>query len=171
MIVSILVGALALSFMQETPPAPTDPAASVDPQAAAAAPAAPSSGEEWQRVAATERRGYLADVSSIQAVADGVTNLTAALVPRGNVEAGDQSHTLESYAFRCRADQFRVPLSREVGPDGQVTDSYDDSASDWSPIPASGLPRYLKDMACENARSTKPPFPTIAAYVEAGRPE
>lgn len=171
MIVTAVLAALAIQSAapQDPPPPapPSEPAVQQPPQQTAPV-ATPPAGEEWHRVAATEQRAYLADINSI-AVSGDVTTIQAASVPRVVETATDQTHSQDTYAFRCEADEFRVPVSFDHGPDGEVAEQFDEAEAAWEPLPRSGLPSFLKTMACDRGRSPDDPYPSIAAFIAGGR--
>ena len=58
----------------------------------------------------------------------------------------------------------------EYGPDGAEVDRYPDE-SDWVSARAGTIPGILKEIACDGVRANPPTWPTVRAFIEAGRPE
>ena len=135
--------------------------------AAALAVAGPAAAENWNAFSRSGNAAYMADVDSIVVEGD-VTRITLAIVPlRG--EAGDLSHTVDSYEFRCDSGQWRTRLSIEYGADGVEADRYPEDP-DWTPMRADTVPAILKTVACDGMRANPPVWPTVRAFIEAGRP-
>lgn len=135
--------------------------------AAALVLAGPAAAENWNAFSGSANAAYMADIDSI-VVEGGVTRVNLAIVPlRG--EAGDFSHMVDSYEFRCSSGQWRTPLSIEYGPDGAEVDRYPDDG-DFTPARPNTVPAILKTVACDGMRATSPSWPTVRAYIEAGRP-
>ncbi len=129
--------------------------------------ATPAAAESWQAFSRSANSAYLADVDAI-VVEGGITRVTLAIVPlRG--EAGDFSHTVDTYEFRCGSNQWRSPLSIEFGPDGTEVGRYTDD-SDWLSARNGTIPGILKEIACDGIRANPPHWPTINAFVEARGP-
>lgn len=129
--------------------------------------ATPAAAETWHAFSRSANSAYLADVDAIVVEGD-ITRITLAIVPlRG--EAGDLSHTVGTYEFRCGANQWRSPLSIEFGPDGAEAGRYPDE-SDWLTARSGTIPGILKEIACDGVRATPPHWPTISAFVEARVP-
>lgn len=128
--------------------------------------ATPATAETWHVFSRSANAAYMADVDAIVVEGD-ITRITLAIVPlRG--EAGDFSHTVDTYEIRCGASQWRSPMSIEYGPDGDEAGQYPDS-SDWLNARDGTVPGILKEIACEGVRANPPHWPTIRAFIEAGR--
>lgn len=129
--------------------------------------ASPAAAESWHVFSRSANSAYIADVDAI-VEEGGVTRVRLAIVPlRG--EAGDFSHTVDTYEFRCGSNQWRSPLSVEFGPDGAEAAQYPDD-SDWLSARNGTIPGILKEIACDGVRATPPHWPTINAFVEARGP-
>jgi hypothetical protein len=128
--------------------------------------ATPAAAETWHAFSRSANAAYMADVDAI--VADGdITRINLAIVPlRG--EASDLSHTVDTYEFRCGANQWRSPVSVEYGPDGAEAGQYPDD-SGWLSARDGTVPGILKEIACDGVRANPPFWPTIRAFIEAGR--
>ena len=130
--------------------------------------AGPAAADTWQAFSRSTNNAFMAEVDGI--VIDGdITSIRVATVPREG-EAGDLSHTVETYQFRCGARQWRTAGVVEFGPDGAETGQYPEEGAEWEPIRQNTMPGYLKEIACDGARAAPPHWPTIQAFVEAGRP-
>lgn len=128
--------------------------------------ATPAAAESWHAFSRSANSAYMADVDSIVVEGD-ITRIQLAIVPlRG--EAGDFSHTSDTYEFRCGPKQWRSPMSIEFGPDGEEAGRYPDTG-DWSPARDGTIPGILKEIACDGVRANPPFWPTVRAFVDAGR--
>ena len=128
--------------------------------------ATPAAAETWHAFSHSDNSAYMADVDAI--VVEGeITRVTLAIVPlRG--EAGDFSHTIVTYEFRCGPKQWRSPVSVEYGPDGVEAERYPDDG-DWLGARDGTIPGILKEIACDGVRANPPTWPTVRAFIEAGR--
>lgn len=147
------VGIATAAWAQDAPPA--EPA----PPAAAA--------HQWQEVAASSAKVYLADTADVRTLADGVA-MQIALVPRTGA-AGDYSHTVDQYTIRCASGEFQVAAGLAFGPDGAEEDRWTDDAAPWDPIRSGSLADAVKEIACDGAASTGTVHPTIQAFIDGGR--
>ncbi len=136
--------------------------------AAALALGGPAAAETWQAFSRSAQNAFMADADSI-VTADGVTSIKVATVPRAG-EAGDLSHSVETYEFRCDASQWRTAGVVEYGADGTEAGRYPEEGSPWEPMRRDTMPHYLKEIACDGARAVPPHWPSIRAFIEAGRP-
>ena len=129
--------------------------------------ATPTSAETWHAFSRSPNSVYMADVDTILVEGD-ITRIQLAIVPlRG--EAGDLSHTVDTYEFRCGAKEWRSVVSVEFGPDGAETGRYPDE-SDWVNARDGTIPGILKEIACDGVRANPPTWPTVSAFVEARVP-
>jgi hypothetical protein len=129
--------------------------------------ATPVLAENWNSYSRTPARAYLVDVDSI-VVADGITTVRSASVPM-TTPAGDLSHSEETYQFDCAGGKWRTAGSTEHEADGTHTD-YPEEGAAWEALRPNTNPDFLKQIACDGARSTATPFPSVRAFIEAGRP-
>lgn len=128
--------------------------------------ATPAAAETWNGFSRSANAAYMADVDAIVVEGD-VTRIALAIVPlRG--EAGDFSHTVDTYEFRCGRNQWRSPLSVEYGPDGAEVGRYPDEG-EWTTARDGTVPGILKEIACDGVRANPPTWPTVRAFIEAGR--
>jgi len=128
----------------------------------------PAAAETWQVFSRSVNNAFMTDPDSIT-TEEGVTSIKVATVPRDG-ESGDLSHSIETYQFRCDADQWRTAGVIEYGPDGGEAGQYPEEDAAWEPLRRDTMPNYLKEIACEGARAVPPHWPTIQSFIEAGRP-
>ena len=124
--------------------------------------------ETWQVYSRSETNAFMADADGI-VMEGGITSIKVATVPREG-DPGDLSHSVETYQFRCDADQWRTAGMVEFGPDGSEIGQYPEEDSPWEPLRRDTMPNYLKAIACDGARAVPPHWPSIPAFIEAGRP-
>ncbi len=136
---------------------------------AVAALATPALAETWHPFSRSANNAFMADVDSI-AVNGDITAVRVATAPlRG--EAGDLSHTIETYEFQCAADQWRTAGVVEYGPDGAEAGRFPEEGAQWETARANTMPMFLKQIACDGRRAQPPVWPTVRAFFEAGRPQ
>lgn len=129
---------------------------------------APAAAETWQAYSRSATNAFMADADSIVSEG-GITAIKVATVPRAG-EAGDLSHSVETYEFRCDAEQWRTAGVVEYGPDGSEAGQYPEEDAAWEPVRPNTMPNYLKEIACDGARAVPPHWPSIQAFIDAGRP-
>jgi hypothetical protein len=130
--------------------------------------ATPVLAESWNSYSRTDTRAYLADADSIATV-DGVTSIRAASAPM-SAAAGDLSHTRETYQFQCAAEKWRTAGMTEYEPDGSAGETYPEEGAEWESIRPNTVPALLKQIACDGARAQGQTWPTVQAFIAAGRP-
>jgi hypothetical protein len=130
--------------------------------------ATPAFSETWHPFSRSQSSAFLADVDSITVTGD-VTSIRIAMASLRN-EAGDLSHTVETYEFQCGANRWRTAGAVEYGPDGAEAGTFPEENGSWEEARANTLPAYLKAIACDGARARPPFWPTLRAFIEAGRP-
>ena len=128
----------------------------------------PAAAETWQAYSRSQNNAFMADADSIVTEGD-ITSIRVATVPRAG-EAGDLSHSIETYQFQCARARWRTAGVVEFGPDGTEDGQYPEEDATWEPVRQDTLPRYLKEIACDGARAVPPHWPSIQAFIEAGRP-
>ena len=128
----------------------------------------PAAAETWQAYSRSAANAFMADADSITTEGE-ITSMRVATVPLSG-EAGDLSHSIETYQFRCAARQWRTAGVVELGPDGSEIGQYPEEDSPWEPLRRNTMPNYLKEIACDGTRVVPPHWPTVRAFVEAGRP-
>ena len=124
--------------------------------------------ETWHAFSRSASNAFMAEVEGIMTAGE-ITSIRVATVPRTG-ETGDLSHAIETYQFRCPAQQWRTAGVVEFGPDGSELGQYPEVDAAWEPLRPDTMPNYLKEIACDGARAVPPHWPTIRAFVEAGRP-
>ena len=159
MLGAALIGlsAAGAASAQDAPPPATAPGS---PSAAVAA-------EDWHPFSRSAAKAYLADVGHIGQ--GDVVTIRMARVSLNAPAPGNYSYIADEYEFQCAAGQVRTVASNEYGPDGVAFDRYED-ASPWEDIPDRSLDAYLKALACDGDRATPPTWPSIKAFIDAGRP-
>jgi len=130
--------------------------------------AGPAAAENWQPYSRSPHNAFMADVDGITTEGE-ITSMRVATVPLSG-EAGDLSHSIETYQFRCAARQWRTAGVVELGPDGSEIGQYPEVDAAWEPVRPDTIPDYLKKIACDGTRVVPPHWPTVRAFVEAGRP-
>lgn len=124
--------------------------------------------ETWHPFSFTPTKAYMADVDSIRVDGE-ITSVLVAAVPRTG-DAGDYGHTVETYEVRCGAGgAWRTAGMIEYGPDGTEIDRYPEDGAAWEEIRPDTLPVNLKQIVCEGRRANPPIWPTVRAFVDAGR--
>ena len=136
------------------------------PEAATPAPA-PAGADNWHPFSRSAAKAYLADVGHIGQ--GDVVTIRMARVKIDAPAAGDYSHVADEYEFQCAAGLVRTVASNDYGPDGITFDRYEE-ASPWEDIPARSLDAYLKAVACDGERAGSTTWPSIKAFIDAGRP-
>ena len=128
----------------------------------------PAAAETWQAYSRSQNNAFMADADSIVTEGD-ITSIRVATVPRAG-EAGDLSHSIETYQFQCARARWRTAGVVEFGPDGMEAGQYPDEDSPWEEVRNNTMPAYLKAIACDGSRAVPPHWPSIQAFIEAGRP-
>lgn len=128
----------------------------------------PAAAETWQAFSRSVNNAFMADSDSIT-VEGGITSIKVATVPRTG-EPGDLSHSVETFQFRCEADEWRTAGVVEFGPDGSELGQFPEDDAEWEPLRRDTMPNYLKEIACDGARAVPPHWPSIPAFIDAGRP-
>jgi len=129
--------------------------------------ATPALAENWHTYSRTAARAYLADVDSITVV-EAVTTIRSASVPMAS-PAGDLSHAETIYQFDCANSKWRTAGAADYEADGTHED-YPEENAEWEALRPNTVPDFIKQIACDGSRSTGATFPSIQAFIEAGRP-
>lgn len=136
--------------------------------AALGAAASPACADTWNAYSRSVNNVFMAETDAILTNA-GVTVIRVATVPlRG--EAGDYSHSVETYEFDCGARKWRTAGVLEFGPDGAELDRFPEDNAAWEAVRANTMPDFLKQIACDGARAEPPTWTSVQAFVDAGRP-
>ena len=154
---AIMTSAPALA--QETPPPPP-------PAPAQEAPTAPA-GQDWNAVSRSATRVYMVDVNSLKTMGD-VTSITLARVPLSPETPGDQTHVTVEMEYRCRAKESRALAETEHDATGAPMERFEMGEA-FTPYDAQSLDSYVAVVACEGARAAPPTYPSIKAFIDAGR--
>lgn len=124
--------------------------------------------ETWNPFSRSPNNAFMADVDSI-AVNGDITSLKVATAPRTG-DPGDYSHSIETYEFQCGAGTWRTAGIVEYGPDGAEAGQFPEEGAAWEPTRPRTIPELLKAIACDGTRAVPPTWPSIKAFVDAGRP-
>ena len=137
------------------------------PEAAAPAPAA-SARQDWNAVSRSATRVYMGDVSSIKANGD-VTAVDLARVPLNSASPTARNYTQVAMEFRCGDKQSRAFSETDHDEAGAALDPVE-TGETFSPYEANTLDAYVAAVVCEGARAEPPTYPSISAFIDAGRP-
>lgn len=124
-------------------------------------------GPEWQVFTRSAQRAYLVDPSTLRETG-GVTSIQIARAPFA-VEDGDPAWTLETFEFRCSAGEYRTTQIAEFNADGSAATPPETLDEAFEAIAPNGLSGYLKAIACDGQRARPPYYPSLAAWIAAGR--
>jgi hypothetical protein len=131
--------------------------------------AGPAAADTWQAFSRSQNSIFVADVGGIATEGE-ITAIRLATVPR-SAEAGDYSHQVERYEFRCAQGDWRTAGIVEYGPDEAEVGQYPEVDAAWETMRSGTIPAYLKEIACAGARPTgAASFETVRAFIDAGRP-
>jgi hypothetical protein len=165
MIIAIRTAPFALALLTAFPAvaqeAPTTPA-----EGSVTAPST-EPGVQWRLFSQSDTSSYLVDMSSITRTGDVATARVARVSKR--LAPGDYRHVVDQFGIRCGAGETRVETSADVAEDGETADSY---AADepWSRAAPNSFDASVRDLACGEVEPNRPPFDTIRAWIDAGRP-
>ena len=130
--------------------------------------AAPVAAETWHLYSRSTGTVFMADVDSIVVNGEVTTVLVATVARTG--DAGDYSHTIETFEFQCGANRkWRTAGMVEYGPEGEEMGRYPEEGSEWESIRPNTSPDYLEQIVCDGSRAQPPIWPTVRAFVDAGR--
>lgn len=146
---------------QDAPPPP------VEILGGTAEPVVQSTGPEWWAFSRGQQRNYLIDVNSVAKTGDELT-VTIARVPK-DTPAGDYTHTVDQFGIRCRARQSHVVTSSEAMADGVPEEPFV-TDEPWEAITADSFDDAIREISCDDMRPSPPSYPTVKAYIDAGRP-
>lgn len=133
---------------------------------AQAAPAPAPAGEDWNPFSRSAVKVYMTDVNGFKTAGD-VTSARIARVPLGGQPA-DYSYATDDIEFRCAAKQSRTIASTEYGPDGVQTDRFEEP-EEWAAYTPETRDGYLSLIVCNGDRANPPTWPSIKAFIDAGR--
>lgn len=126
-----------------------------------------STGAEWWAFSRAPRKHYLIDVNSVEKTGDELTVMIAR-VPT-DTAAGDYSHTVDRFGIRCSARQSHVVSSSEAFEDGVPGETFDTDEA-WEAIQRNSFDDAIREISCDNMRPQPPSYPSVKAYIDAGRP-
>jgi len=129
--------------------------------------AGPAAAENWHRFAASRTTAYLADTDSIGPTGDEIGIRVAKVATSG--AAGDRSHSVDQFVFRCAAGQVRSILSIEYGTDGTESDRFDDSEAPWDDVVENSYLDTLRRLTCDGTPARENNWPSIIAFIDGGR--
>ena len=131
--------------------------------------AAPVAAETWHPYSRSTGTVFMADVDSIVVNGEVTTVLVATVARTG--DAGDYSHTIETFEFQCGASsKWRTAGMVEYGADGAEMGRYPEEGAEWESIRAGTSPDFLEQIVCDGSRAQPPIWPTVRAFVDGGRP-
>lgn len=129
-------------------------------------PAPAANGAQWQIISRSSTTVYMIDVNAITQQ-DGITAARLARVPATG-DASDQTHSVSELSFRCAAKQSKSGEEIYYAADGSIEETIPNDY-DFEPIPPNSLDDFAKAIVCDGDRASRS-FPTIAAFIAAGRP-
>jgi len=147
---------------QEAPPARAE--VLVAPDAPAPPPA---EGPQWRAFSRGASSTFLIDPSSVRTEGDAIT-VKIARVPLTGA-AGDYSHIIDDFAVRCASDESHLVASTEAYEDGELTETFPVDEP-WAEIRPGSFDEGIQRIGCGVAIPTGAPFPSVRAYIDAGRP-
>jgi len=124
-------------------------------------------GPRWGVFSRDPRTMFLIDMADLQRNGDAVV----ARVARVRIDSpeGDFSHVLDTFEILCRGDQSRMVTSSDIEADGVSGDAYP-ADEPLTAIRSGSFDEMIQTMACEDRVPAGGVFPSIRAYIEAGRP-
>lgn len=159
--------AMAISGAAQAQTGAAQPEAPAPAQTApAVAPAATPAGDDWNPFSRSAIKVYMTNVNGFKTTGD-VTRALSARVPLEG-QPGDYSYAADEVEFRCAAKQSRTVASIEYGPDGVQTDRFEEP-EEWAPYTPNTRDAYLSMIVCDGDRANPPTWPSIKAYIDAGR--
>lgn len=132
-----------------------------------AEPVQATAGPEWWAFSRAATKHYLIDVRSVARTGDELTVMVAR-VPT-DTPAGDYTHTLDQFGIRCNGRQSHVVLSSEAFADGVPEEPFV-TDEPWETIAARSFDDGIREISCEDMRPQGPSYPSVKAYIDAGRP-
>ncbi len=124
--------------------------------------------ETWHPYSRSTGSVFMADVDSIVVTGE-ISAVQVATVARTG-DAGDYSHTVETFEFKCgERSTWRTAGMVEYGPDGAELGRYPEEGAEWEDVRPNTSPDYLEQIVCDGSRAQPPIWPTVRAFVDAGR--
>ncbi len=133
-----------------------------------AAPGEPPAGAaQWQAFSRSASATFLIDTASVRTEGDTISVKIARVALAS--PPGDYSHTVDDFAVRCDADQSHLVASTEAYEDGELTETFPVDEP-WAEIRPGSFDEGIQRIGCGVAIPTGAPFPSVRAYIDAGRP-
>lgn len=127
----------------------------------------PPSGPQWGAFSRDSRIIYLVETAGITRDGD-IARAEIARVHRDS-PAGDYSHVVDVFEVQCDGMQSRMMTSTDIEADGETGEAYP-ADEPWTPIRAGAFDEMVKMMACKESIPAGDLFPSIKAFIDAGRP-
>ena len=124
-------------------------------------------GPQWRAFSRSSNSVFLVDIGSLTENGD-EAGIKIARVPL-TAPAGDYSHVVDDFAARCGSGQTHLTASTDALEDGELTDAFPVDEP-WSPAQPGSFDDAIKQFACDDMQPAGDPFPSIRAYIDAGRP-
>jgi hypothetical protein len=126
-----------------------------------------ATGTQWRAFSRSTTSVYLINIGEVVTEGDEVR----VKIARINLAtpAGDYSHVIDEFAIRCGAGESHLITTTEAYEDGEPADSFP-ADEPWSRIQAGSFDDGLKRISCGEATPNGDPFPSLRAYIDAGRP-
>lgn len=122
---------------------------------------------EWQIFSRSSRTAYLVDSSTLALVGD-TTSVRTARAPFAPGR-DDAAWSIEEIEFRCAAGQYRIVSIADFNADGSPAGPSETVDEAFDGVVETGLSGYLKGVVCDGQRASPPYYPTIQAWIAAGR--
>jgi len=155
--------ALAGAAAAQTAPPPQEEVL-VSPDAAVPPPV---EGPQWRAFSRSGSSTFLIDTASVQTEGDAI-NVKVARVPLAS-PAGDYSHIIDDFAVRCATRESHLVSTTEAYEDGELTETFP-ADEPWADIRPGSFDEGIKQISCGEAAPIGAPFPSVRAYIDAGRP-
>lgn len=122
---------------------------------------------DWRVASRASDRANLIDVAS-RVTRDGAVTIRIARV-RNTARAGDYSHAVNLFAVRCQTNELHLIEESDIAADGLTAETYPVDEP-WLPVAAGTVDEGVKTIACGEAELTGSGFPSVRAFIDAGRP-
>ncbi len=130
--------------------------------------AAPApTGPQWRAFSRSSNSVFLVDIGSLTKAGD-EARIKIARVPL-TAAAGDYSHVVDDFAARCASSQTHLTASTDVLEDGEPTEAFPVDEP-WSRVQPGSFDDAIKQFACDDMLPAGDAFPSVRAYIDAGRP-
>ncbi|MBU1323792.1 MAG: hypothetical protein KJ676_00965 [Alphaproteobacteria bacterium] len=122
----------------------------------------------WRTLSRTSSSIYLVDVGTMTE-ADGMKTARMARTLRSPPTPRDREHAIETYQFRCAANQWRVVRTEEYGADGGEVDAWDEADAPWLDVPPETNMAFLKAVVCDGEVPTARPWARLDDFLASPR--